>query len=266
MLQEIGYGRHSLLEAGLMIEQSLFGSKDTNLHVILEQMEEELKPQLKGMSHGQRSELLCRVFYQEYGFSCDWQEHFELSRFMLTDTLRERRGNPQSLAIILLELAERLNIALTGVLFPAQILLRYPQDTEGYKYLDPTSGVELSHHQLDAMLKGVKGLHASLEPHNHLNSSDDEEILADWLRELKNVLVRNDLMEPAVICSDLLIRLNPEDAYDVRDRGFLFQQLNCYKVAANDLREFLSMMPEDPFSDVLQKQIDTLDNTYAVFH
>ena len=76
-----------------------------------------------------------------------------------------------------------------------------------------------------------------------------------------------DKVELALLCSDILLRLDPENAYEVRDRGFLFQQLDCFQLACNDFTYFIEQCPKDPIVSLLEQQIKRMNeekNTQTV--
>ena len=41
----------------------------------------------------------------------------------------------------------------------------------------------------------------------------------------------------------------------MRDRGFIFQQLDCFKLASSDFEYFIEQYPEDPIVMLLKQQI-----------
>ncbi len=46
--------------------------------------------------------------------------------------------------------------------------------------------------------------------------------------------------------------LNPEDPYEIRDRGLTYAQLECEHVALTDLSYFAEQCPEDPISEMIR--------------
>ena len=45
---------------------------------------------------------------------------------------------------------------------------------------------------------------------------------------------------------DLLLRLEPEAADEIRDRGLIYAALDCYAAAATDLERYLALSPDSP--------------------
>ena len=70
----------------------------------------------------------------------------------------------------------------------------------------------------------------------------------------------------ALRCSELLLVLHPEDAYEVRDRGLLYEQLQCESLAAEDLNYFIEQCPHDPVTELLREQVARLDSRAPTLH
>ena len=63
------------------------------------------------------------------------------------------------------------------------------------------------------------------------------------LRNLKAIYLRDQDKERALRIVDLLVRLQPRSADDLRDRGILYAALDCYGLAARDLESYLALAP-----------------------
>ncbi|ELP06422.1 hypothetical protein SEEE5621_04579, partial [Salmonella enterica subsp. enterica serovar Enteritidis str. 6.0562-1] len=59
-------------------------------------------------------------------------------------------------------------------------------------------------------------------------------------------LMEERQMELALRVSEALLQFNPEDPYEIRDRGLIYAQLECEHVALTDLSYFVEQCPEDP--------------------
>ncbi|VTN09775.1 Uncharacterised protein [Raoultella terrigena] len=67
-------------------------------------------------------------------------------------------------------------------------------------------------------------------------------------------------MELALRASEALLQFNPEDPYEIRDRGLIYAQLECDHVALLDLNYFVEQCPEDPISEMIRAQINTISH------
>ena len=63
-----------------------------------------------------------------------------------------------------------------------------------------------------------------------------------------------------------LLQFNPEDPYEIRDRGLIYAQLDCEHVALNDLNYFVEQCPEDPISEMIRAQINAIAHKHITLH
>ncbi|MNO03734.1 hypothetical protein D3C81_2245210 [compost metagenome] len=73
-------------------------------------------------------------------------------------------------------------------------------------------------------------------------------------------------MELALRASEVLLQFNPEDPYEIRDRGLIYAQLECEHVALNDLNYFVEQCPEDPISEMIRAQINSIAHKQITLH
>ncbi|HEL9820190.1 TPA: tetratricopeptide repeat protein [Klebsiella pneumoniae] len=73
-------------------------------------------------------------------------------------------------------------------------------------------------------------------------------------------------MELALRASEALLQFNPEDPYEIRDRGLIYAQLDCDHVALLDLSYFVEQCPEDPISEMIRAQINTISHKQITLH
>jgi len=66
-------------------------------------------------------------------------------------------------------------------------------------------------------------------------------------------------MELALNTSNLLLEINPNNPYEIRDRGLIYAQLECYNASLQDLHYFIEKCPDDPISELIKIQIHTIE-------
>jgi regulator of sirC expression with transglutaminase-like and TPR domain len=91
-----------------------------------------------------------------------------------------------------------------------------------------------------------------LEPCRH------REMLERILRNLKAVYVRDEDLSRALRVVDLLVRIQPGNADDLRDRGALYAALDCYGLAARDLESYLALAPKAPDAEEIETRVAEL--------
>jgi regulator of sirC expression with transglutaminase-like and TPR domain len=82
-----------------------------------------------------------------------------------------------------------------------------------------------------------------------------KDILERMLRNLKLIYAKGEDWSRALGVVELLVRLQPENADDLRDRGLLYAALDCYSLAARDLQAYLERVPSTAEAAELREKI-----------
>ncbi|MEZ8102097.1 SirB1 family protein [Vibrio bivalvicida] len=212
-----------------------------------------------------RFEALLRLFYYEWGFQGDRESYFHSENGFVDKVLETRRGIPVSLGAILLYIARKLGFPLVGVTFPTQFLVKLEWHGEQALYINPFNGEYVSEHTLGAWLIGHKGPLAKLES-KHLLETDNPTVIGRWLALLKSALLREERYTLALKCTDLALTFVPDDPYEIRDRGFIYQQLDCHQIALSDYQYFIDQCPDDPAAELLKNQVTAMSDTQVTLH
>ncbi|MGL5812242.1 SirB1 family protein [Aeromonas sp.] len=203
-------------------------------------------------------------FYQTLGFKGDWQDYFSSANCDLAQVLTRRKGIPVSLGILIIQLGRKIGLDVEGICFPGHFLVSFA-GSEGEVYVDPFNGDELSLHRIELLLRGALGNLATLSD-DLLQPSGQWEIIERLLNVSKGALLREERMTEALRCSELLLRMKPGDPLETRDRGFIYEQLDCPRFAADDFEYFIEQCPDDPVADVLKTQLAALDLSPKPLH
>ncbi|QLC73925.1 tetratricopeptide repeat protein [Pseudomonas sp. LPB0260] len=154
--------------------------------------------------------------------------------------LRQRRGQPLSLALIALELARRLEIPLQGVNFPGRFLLRVPGADH---LLDPCGGRRLYTRDCRELLLRQLGGHAELTA-AHLLGCDAGAMLQRLSRNLRQLHQLNDDPLAALKDAERVLQLGPPSVADHLARADLYHQLDCPQAERFDLQRALLLCDE----------------------
>jgi len=194
------------------------------------------------------------------------KKKYKLSNMLWIDkVLKKRQGIALSLGILLIHLAKEINLTLIPILFPTQLILKYFHSDGSIHFIDPLNGEKINHRTLDLWIKG------NISPTSELKKSDLEEstpisVLKKILNTLKTSLIEEKKMELALNTSNLLLEINPNNPYEIRDRGLIYAQLECYNASLQDLNYFIEQCPDDPISELIKIQIHTVEQKKTSFH
>jgi len=253
--EDIDYSQYSLLQLAVMTEYEITGQSVIEFQDALRLQMIVLKSQFKKetLHDLDKLKLLLTHVYDKQGFCGDWKTFFKVKNILLSKVLKRRKGVPISLGILLIEMLKETGFEANGICFPSGFIVQV--DLEGKViYIDPFNGELVDTAHLELKVRGQLGNHARLTP-EMLKVDNNETIIKRYISVLKASYMQADKVELALLCSDILLRLDPDDAYEVRDRGFLFQQLDCFQLACNDFTYFIEQCPKDPIVSLLQQQI-----------
>ncbi len=184
--------------------------------------------------------------FNEVGYSGNNDEYYDPRNSYLNEVFERRLGNPISLALVQMEVAHRLGLPLEGISFPGHFLVRLPVD-DGVLIMDPFNGGrplgvdelrERARTNLGGQAPDDSVLAQILDPAPH------RAILMRMLRNLYGVYAERGEWDRAARSADRVLKLAPEQADAVRDRGLAYLQLEHLAGARADLARYLKMEPE----------------------
>jgi regulator of sirC expression with transglutaminase-like and TPR domain len=188
-------------------------------------------------------------------FRGNQDDYYDRRNSFLNEVLDRRTGIPITLALVYTEVARRLGLALTGVGFPGHFLVKHPGPPE--LLIDPFSGRLLTTQECERRLQAVLGDEARLRP-SHVAAATPREILIRMLRNLKQIAVGARDLDAALSYTERILIVVPDLAEEVRDRGLLYAELECFAAARADLERFLILAPNDPSAAAVRDRLLSL--------
>jgi len=256
----IDFDAYSLLQLASMAEAEITGHSAIELQHNMRLQLIVIKSQLTSYNEANMDKLtaLLNNVYHVQNFRGDWKAFFKVKNALLSSVLSRRKGVPISLGILLIETLKEVGFSADGICFPSGFIVKV-ELPDGPAYIDPFNGEIVDLMQLELKVRGQLGNHARLTP-EMCQADSKETVIKRYVNVLKAAYIQAESIELALLCSDILLRLDPEDALEVRDRGFLFQQLECYQLACNDFTYFIEQCPEDPIVNLLKRQIKQMSD------
>jgi regulator of sirC expression with transglutaminase-like and TPR domain len=198
--------------------------------------------------------------HEHCGFRGNQQQYDDPRNSFLPEVLRRRTGIPITLSIVAIEVAAQAGLALEGVSFPGHFLARTAGEPPAV--LDAFHGRLLDRAGLTALLRRTLGAEAQLEP-AHLAPARPRDVVVRMLSNLKHAHAgRRDWLR-ALECCDRILLVAPDSAGELRDRGLLYEQLECFGPARDDLERYLALVPNAPEADALRARVDVIRSQAA---
>lgn len=246
-------GRIELARACLEIAADAYPGLDVDGYVgEIERFAARLQARLApGVSVEDRVIALNEFLFADLGFRGNADDYYDPRNSYLNEVLDRRRGIPITLSVLYLEIGRRIELPLDGVSFPGHFLVRLPM-RGGTLVLDPFSGgAPQSEDELRERLKrviprgamqGVPVAELPLDP--FLEPASHRQILARLLRNLKGVYREADRPERLLQVLNRMLVVAPDAPAELRDRGYAYERLECWRPALADLADYLERDPE----------------------
>lgn len=247
--------RIDLAHACLMIAQDAYPELDAERYLgEIERMALRLRGTLGQVNAPEeRVMALNRFLFAELGYRGNAEAYYDPRNSYLNEVMDRKIGIPITLAVLYMALGRRIGLPLQGVSFPGHFLVRL-RLRGGMLVLDPfDGGTPLAADDLRQRLQRVvpKGVAdgatvAELPLEQFLEPATPRQILARVLRNLKGIYRDADQPERLLEVLNRMLVVAPESSAELRDRGLVYQRLECHRAALQDLSGYLEREPQAP--------------------
>ncbi len=210
-----------------------------------------------------RIEALNRYLFVECGFHGNRDDYYDPRNSYLNDVLDRRTGIPITLSLVYVEVAQRLGLHATGVAFPGHFLAKVVGAEE--VVVDAFAGRVLGAEECGERLRAALGPDARFD-RTWLRAARPHEILARMLRNLKQIHMAREEWDDALACCDRALLMAPDDPLELRDRGLVYAELECFRAAADDLERFLTLAPRHESADEVRRSLAPLRQRARELH
>lgn len=256
--------RIDLSRACLLIAQDAYPDLDVERYIgEMERMATRVRARLAPTAAGEdRVVALNQLLYEELGYWGNTQDYYDPRNSYLNEVIDRRTGMPITMSILYMELGRRIGLPVEGVSFPGHFLVRV-RLRGGMLVLDPFSGgAPQSEDELRSRVKRVipdgvaDDLPASELPLDQfLEPATNRQILARVLRNLKGIYRKANKPERMLDVLNRMLLVTPDASAELRDRGYVYQRLECYRAAFKDLTDYAEREPDAPDLDEVRSKL-----------
>lgn len=266
LLSELNSSRINLMQAANLVEQSLFGLDVNTAKTSMQDIAAFInvfQQQLEDIDDAlERAERLLELIFVEQLFVDNERPFWPLSTHLVNDGLAYRAIAPALKNLFLIQVIEACGFGVEAVYVPDEVMLRIICDDDFAIIFSPIDGKPINWYDLESRLSQE----SDSSEYVTLNGLTEKDLIVRYLVSMKTALIREKKFTEALQCVDLILSLTPEDPYHRRDRGFLLQQLDCFKVAFDDYKFYVEQCPKDPEAKLLQMQLDMISQADTVIH
>jgi len=201
--------------------------------------------------------VLNRVLFDELGFHGSRGDYYNRSNSYVNEVLDDREGIPISLAVVYMELARRLGLAVEGVGFPGHFLVQYTPETGEPRWLDIFDRAAVRTRDDLATERDQAG--AELMDAD-LAVAGPRAILTRMLNNLLGIAVREGKQADVLRYLDAILVVEPESARDRAMRMITSARIGRRTTALTDARWLLDHEPEGIDLDQVRGLIARLES------
>jgi regulator of sirC expression with transglutaminase-like and TPR domain len=177
------------------------------------------------------------------GFRGNTSAYDDPRNSLLAQVLDRRTGIPITLSIVVIEVARRIGLQLSGVGLPGHFVVRFP-DATSRLYIDAfDKGRIIDVARCVALVERQTGGRITWSD-AFLDPVAPKAMLKRVLVNLKNALTRAQDYPSALAAIELQLALDPGDPTELRDRAILFARLHRYDRAIEDFEAYLARRPD----------------------
>jgi regulator of sirC expression with transglutaminase-like and TPR domain len=250
--------RIDIAHACLMIAQDAYPQLDIERYLgDIERMAMRLRGRVaQDCGAEERVVALNQFLFEDLGFQGNTEAYYDPRNSYLNEVMDRRIGIPITLSVLYMAVGRRIGLPLEGVSFPGHFLVRL-RLRAGTLVLDPfIGGAPQSEDELRARLQRVippgatDNLPVSELPLDQfLEPATNRQTLARVLRNLKVIYRETDKPERMLDVLNRMLLVTPESSAELRDRGIVYQRLECYRAALKDLSDYVEREPDAPDYD-----------------
>jgi regulator of sirC expression with transglutaminase-like and TPR domain len=258
--------RIDLAHACLMVAQDAYPRLDVERYLgEIERMAMRLRGRMpQTLSPEERVAALNEFLFDELGYAGNTAAYYDPRNSYLNEVMDRKTGIPITLSVLYMAVGRRVGLPLEGVSFPGHFLVRL-RLRNGVLILDPfAAGAPQSAADLQERLQRVippgaldKLAVGELPLDQFLEPATNRQIVARVLRNLKAIYRETDRPQEQLDVLNRMLLVAPEASAELRDRGIVYQRLECYRAALKDLTDYVQREPNAPdFEDVRVRMME----------
>lgn len=250
----------SLAKAALYIAQEEYADLEEEEYLnALDVMAQEVQERLPIERYPMRIiQTINQYLYTDLGFRGNSENYYDPRNSFLNDVIDRRTGIPITLALVYLEIADRLDFPMVGIGMPGHFLIR-PTVGEMDIFVDAFhQGKVMFAQDCQEQLSQLYGRSIELRP-EFLQPINQRYFLVRMLTNLKAIYLQQEDLPRLVAVIERILLLVPNDVHNQRDRGILYFQMGRWTEASQDLHNYLLQQPQAEDAIVIQELLRRME-------
>ena len=220
---------------------------------------------VKNSSESRPTQLIERINHQLYkveNFKGNRDDYYNPSNSLLNTVVKRRTGNPITLSILYIQLANSLNFTLYPVNFPSHFMVKYVLDDEENEIIiDPfNEGRIMDDYSLKELLDHFYPKMNIALTRKLVAKASNPDVIIRMLNNLKTSFFECQDMDSAELVNEMILNINRDDQHSLRDKGMVFLHKKSYSQALEFFNLYLEKFPEANDVDTILELIRKIKN------
>ena len=204
---------------------------------------------MKNSSEFRPTQLIEKINHQLYkveNFKGNRDDYYNPSNSLLNTVIKRRTGNPITLSILYIQLANSLNFTLYPVNFPSHFMVKYVlDDKENEIIIDPfNEGRIMDDYSLKELLDHFYPKMNIALTRKLVAKASNPDVIIRMLNNLKTSFFECQDMDSAELVNEMILIINRDDQHSLRDKGMVFLHKKSYSQALEFFNLYLEKFPE----------------------
>jgi regulator of sirC expression with transglutaminase-like and TPR domain len=204
---------------------------------------------VKNSSEFRPTQLIEKINHQLYkveNFKGNRDDYYNPSNSLLNTVIKRRTGNPITLSILYIQLANSLNFTLYPVNFPSHFMVKYVLDDEENEIIiDPfNEGRIMDDYSLKELLDHFYPKMNIALTRKLVAKASNPDVIIRMLNNLKTSFFECQDMDSAELVNEMILNINRDDQHSLRDKGMVFLHKKSYSQALEFFNLYLEKFPE----------------------
>ncbi|MBR97382.1 MAG: hypothetical protein CL887_02680 [Dehalococcoidia bacterium] len=190
-----------------------------------------------------KANTLSEYLFDEIGFKGNNNDYYDPKNSFINEVLTRRLGIPISLSVIYAEVASRLGFECVPVGTPGHLILKITLEDGSDYFIDSFNrGIVMSEREAMAFIKKTVGFAYDVSGLK-FDPISRRDLVLRLFTNVKYIYLRNSDYPRAYKVLDIMVNIDPNNVYEVRDRGLVGLRVGERDQSIKDFQNFLEVHP-----------------------
>ncbi|MFN2434644.1 MAG: SirB1 family protein [Nitrososphaeraceae archaeon] len=191
-------------------------------------------------------EKINHQLYKIENFKGNRDDYYNPSNSLLNTVIKRKTGNPITLSILYIQLANSLKFKLYPVNFPSHFMIKHVLDGEENEIIiDPfNEGRIMDDYSLKELLDHFYPKMNIALTRKLVDKASNPDVIIRMLNNLKTSFFECQDFDSAELVNEMILGINRDDQHSLRDKGMVFLHKKRYEQALKFFDLYLEKFPE----------------------